>query len=409
MQAARFTRPKIYWNDFLPAVIVVSNSLIWYTLTYSMFGRVINDLKVPASIALTLFSVYYIAIACSGIFGAVLSPRKRETFLAVWMFAGAVMTVLLITIPGNDIPINILMSLFLGIVAGIGLPSCLACFADATVVENRGIYGGMTWATIGSGILALALLINTFDLITTFATLALWRLFGLVAFVFSTRKKKKTRQVRDLSSFSFILHRREVVLYLVPWIMFSLVNFVEAPILERVFGDFAVLVGFIELAITGLFALVGGLLADLVGRKRVVITGFIVLGVEYAALSLFSEMPVVWYLYTTLDGIAWGMFASVFFMTLWGDLAGEYQRERYYALGGIPYFLAGFLPIIVKPYAGMIQTATAFSLASFFLFLAVLPLMYAPETLPERTVRQRELGRYVQDAKRVKDKSERRE
>lgn len=409
MQAAKVTRPKVDWNDFLPAVIVVLNSLVWYTLTYSMFNEAIDDLKVNASATLALFSVYYIAIACSGIFGAVLSPRRRETFLAVWMFVGAVMTVLLITIPRNDFPINILMSLLLGIVAGIGLPSCLACFADATVVENRGIYGGMIWATIGFGILALALLINTFDLIVAFAALALWRLFGLVAFAFSTRKKKKTRPVRDPSSFRFILHRREVVLYLLPWIMFSLVNFAEAPITERMFGDFAVLAGFIEFAITGLFALVGGLLADLVGRKRVVITGFIVLGVGYAALSLLSEMPVIWYLYTTLDGIAWGMFASVFFMTLWGDLAGEYQRERYYALGGIPYFLAGFLPIIVKPYAGMIQTVTAFSLASFFLFLAVLPLMYAPETLPEKTMRQRELDRYVQDAKKFKDKSKRKE
>jgi MFS family permease len=409
MQATKVTRPKVDWNDFLPAVIVVLNSLVWYTLTYSMFSSVVNNLKVPASITLTLFSVYYIAIACSGIFGAMLSPRRRETFLAVWMFVGAVMTLLLITIPRNDFPINILVSLFLGIVAGIGLPSCLACFADATVVENRGIYGGMIWGAIGSGILALALLINTFDLIVAFATLALWRLFGSVAFVFSTRKKKKTRPVRDPSSFSFILHRREVVLYLLPWIMFSLVNFVEVPIVERVFGDFAVIAEFIEFAITGLFAVVGGLLADLVGRKRVVMTGFIVLGVGYAALSLFSEMPVVWYLFTTLDGIAWGMFASVFFMTLWGDLAGEYQRERYYVLGGIPYFLAGFLPVIIQPYAGMIQTVTAFSLASFFLFLAVLPLMYAPETLPEKTMRQRELDRYVQDAKKFKDKSERKE
>jgi len=409
MQPVTVTRPRVDWKDFLPALIVVFNSLVWYALTFSTFSRAIDGLKAAAPITLAIFTVYYVAITCSGILGAMLSPRERDTFLAAWMLIGAVMTALLITIPRNAIPINIIISLFLGIVAGTGLPSCLACFADATVAENRGTYGGVTWGAIGIGILVLALSINAFNLILTFAILALWRLLGFAAFVISTRKKKKTRPLRDPSSFSFILHRRDMVLYLVPWIMFSLINFAETPMLDRVLGDFATLAGFIEFAITGLFALVSGWLADNVGRKRVIITGFIILGVEYAVLSLFPEMPITWYLYTVFDGIAWGMFASVFFMTLWGDLAGEYQREKYYALGGIPYFLAGFLPVIVKPYVGMIQPITAFSLASFFLFLAVLPLMYAPETLPEKTIRQRELEKYVEAAENLKNKSERKE
>lgn len=323
------------------------------------------------------------------------------------MFAGVIVTMLLATIPSNNAQINILISIFLGIVAGMGLPSCLACFADATIVESRGIYGGITWGTIGFSILALAMLISLLDPFLAFLSLALWRALGLLAFAFSSRNRTKARSIRSPSSFLSILRRKDVVLYLIPWIMFCLVNFAETPILEKVFGDSFILIGFIEFAITGLFALVGGFLADRVGRKRVVITGFIILGVEYAVLSLFPEMPITWYLYTVFDGIAWGMFASVFFMTLWGDLAGEYQREKYYALGGIPYFLAGFLPVIVKPYVGMIQTVTAFSLASFFLFLAVLPLMYAPETLPEKTIQQRELEKYVEAAENLKNKSER--
>jgi hypothetical protein len=47
---------------------------------------------------------------------------------------------------------------------------------------------------------------------------------------------------------------------------------------------------------------------------------------------------------------------------------------------------------------------TAFSLASFFLFVAVLPLMYAPETLPEKKIKDRELRDYLEKAKRTKDK-----
>jgi len=319
------------------------------------------------------------------------------------MFVGAVTTALLTTIANNSTPINILISLLLGISIGMGLPSTLAYFADVTLVENRGTYGGIIWSAVGFGVLILALLINELDLALAFATLAIWRALGLITFFFS-KSKGKIRLVRNPSAFRFILRRRDMILYMVPWIMFSLVNFTEMPILEKVFGDFYIFVGFIEFALAGFFALVGGLLADLVGRKRVVITGFIMLGIGYATLSLLSEMPVSWYLYTACDGIAWGMFASVFFMTIWGDLAGKYQKEKFYLIGGLPYLLAGLLSILVKPYVEVIPLSTALSLASFFLFLAVLPLMYAPETLPEKKIRERELKEYIEKAKKIKEK-----
>jgi hypothetical protein len=39
-----------------------------------------------------------------------------------------------------------------------------------------------------------------------------------------------------------------------------------------------------------------------------------------------------------------------------------------------------------------------FSFASVFLFLAVLPLIYAPETLPEKTMKDRDLKSYIEKA-----------
>jgi hypothetical protein len=98
------------------------------------------------------------------------------------------------------------------------------------------------------------------------------------------------------------------------------------------------------------------------------------------------------------------MFAAVFFMTLWGDLAGNNQKERYYLLGGLPYLLTAFLSVIVTPFVAIIPASTAFSLASFFLFVAVLPLMYAPETLSEKRIKDMELKSYLEKAKKVKEK-----
>jgi len=239
--------------------------------------------------------------------------------------------------------------------------------------------------------------------VEVFWATVLWRMIGASLFLL-TYRQKQVEQEPKVPSYLSILSRRDLIFYLVPWIMFCLLNWIESPLLTNLFGETYNLIGFVEVIIAGVSALVGGLIADFAGRKRVIIIGFIILGLGYAVLSLISGLRVSWYIYAALDGIAWGMFAAVFFMTLWGDLGGGNQKEKYYVVGGLPYLLGMFMSELVKPYIKVMPLTTAFSLASFFLFLAVLPLMYAPETLPEKRIKERELKGYVEKAKKTKEK-----
>jgi MFS family permease len=401
--SARFER-RIAWREFAPSFIVVFNSLVWYILVSVVFNNAVNSLSLPINETLAIFTLHYAGVACSAVIGAAFFSRARKTHLATWIATGALTTALLATIAHNSTPVNMGLSLLLGVSIGAGLPSSLAYFADSTFVENRGTYGGITYAAVGFTALAIGFPINAINnAVLSFAILAIWRACGLGAFILSSRGMEDLQERKHVA-YGSILRRRDVVLYLIPWIMFSLVNFAEAPMLKGVLGDFYDFAGLVEVALSGIFVLLGGFFADLTGRKRVVITGFIVLGIEYAMLSLLSGIPISWYAYTVLDSFAWGMFASVFFMTLWGDLAENNQKDKYYALGGLPYLFAGLLPMVIKPFVNANQAGTAFSLASFFLFLAVLPLMYAPETLPEKRIRERELKEYLEKAKRTKEK-----
>ena len=94
---------------------------------------------------------------------------------------------------------------------------------------------------------------------------------------------------------------------------------------------------------------VGGVLCDAVGRKVVVISGFIMLGLGYAVLGIFPLSFTGWVFYTAVDGIAWGMLGVVFFMTLWGDLAHENSSKKHYALGGLPLLFSNLLQKLVGP------------------------------------------------------------
>ena len=173
----------------------------------------------------------------------------------------------------------------------------------------------------------------------------------------------------------------------------SISSYIQIGYIVSIFG--------ISKAITNLLF---GAISDRIGRKPVIITGFVILGIEYSLLSIFPEMQFTQYLYIAVDGIVWGIFASVFFMIIWGDLAHDKRKERYYLVGELPYLLGSYLSAILGPTIALIPPITAFSIASFFLFVAVLPLLYAPETLPEKRLKDRELKGYVEKAKKTKEK-----
>ena len=391
------------WRGFFPALVIIVNSLTWNTLVLSVFSGAVNGLSISSFEILALFGVEYIAVAVSVIIASAFFPRSRRISLFIWMIIGAVVSILLTTIPNNSMPMNMLISALFGISVGAGLPSSLTCFADATTVENRGLFGGITFFFVGIFTLFFVSMTLFLNNVEVFWATVLWRMIGAFLFLL-TYKQKQVEQEPKVPSYSSILSKRELIFYLVPWVMFCLLNWIESPLLTNLFGEAYNLIGFIEVIVAGVFALVGGLIADFAGRKRVIIIGFIILGLDYAVLSLMSGLRVSWYIYAALDSIAWGMFAAVFFMTLWGDLAGGNQKEKYYVVGGLPYLLGMFLSELVKPYVEVMPLIMAFSLASFFLFVAVLPLMYASETLPEKEIKDRELKEYLNKARKAKEK-----
>lgn len=407
MTSLRALKEKTAWRATAPAILIVLNTFAWYILTYTNFSEILNELTFGGNEKLGLFTIYYIGVAVSALVGSKIFPRARAKSLIVWLFMGAIATSLLVFIPNNSsLLITGLLAFFFGSSVGIGLPSCLSFFAEATSVENRGFVGGLTWSAVGFTVLVFAFSLNLLGTLETILALAGLRFLGGAGFLILNKKQENhTFAVQESTSYLELIRKRELLLYLVPWILLSLINFAEAPLVEtsvgRVFDEaafpFFQLVGFVFI---GIVAVIGGTIADLVGRKRVVIAGFVMLGIEYAALSAFSESASALYLFLILDGITWGLLVSVFFMAVWGDLSENREKEKYYLLGGLPYLLSNFMYVIIKPIAGGISLTAAFSFASFFLFLAVLPLMYAPETLPEKILKERELKNYIEKAKK---------
>jgi len=189
------------------------------------------------------------------------------------------------------------------------------------------------------------------------------------------------------------------------WLVDRSEEFLLISFLKNSFGlDFYTFTQLTSAIVVCSFAFISGALSDFVGRKRVITSGFVALGLGYAMIGFAPTNLFSWYLWIVADGIAWGTFFTVFILVLWGDLSNPGFREKYYLLGNIPFFLTSFIQLFLAPFVALMEPSSAFSVAAFFLFLAVLPLMYAPETLPERKIRLRQLRSYVEAAKKVREK-----
>ncbi len=132
--------------------------------------------------------------------------------------------------------------------------------------------------------------------------------------------------------------------------------------------------------------------------------GFILLGIGYAVLGVSPNEMASWFLWTALDGCMVNLLRH-FCNHYMGRSCNSEKSRKYYAIGIIPFFISKYLELVIGNYVAIgISSYALFSFIVFFLFLAVLPLFYAPETLPEKVMKDRDLKSYVENAKKKAQK-----
>ena len=399
-------------RGFLVITILFLSVFGWYYMTEPMINSILNGLEITHTQNLAIWATFYVSIIGTSILGTFLSNKvDRLKFLYIWTVLGVGISFLPALLTNVTLLQVWSVSLLLGASFGLGLPSCLAYFAECTTVENRGRIGGITFLIATISVPFLAILFSAFDLATITVIFALLRGMGLIVF-FLKPKKQSSSQMTTSVSFVSILRDKTFLLYFVAWSMFPLVDRFETALLEQFLigwmPNLLDIMVVVEPLVAGLSLLIAGLLCDWIGRKKIMLSGFVALGVAYAIIGLDPYSVFSWYLYFLVDGVAWGIFLLIFVLILWGDLSQPGTREKYYALGSVPFFLSYIIPeFLTESFIDPISLFAAFSLASFFLFVAVMPLVFAPETLPEKKIELRRLRKFAEDAKKAKEKYER--
>jgi MFS family permease len=146
-------------------------------------------------------------------------------------------------------------------------------------------------------------------------------------------------------------------------------------------------------------AIVAGVAADRFGRKIPIVFGTMMLGVAHAVVGLYTTADT-YFATLVLSGLAWGII-MVLYLVVTGDLSFPGSTERFYTVGWV-------LPLIL--YTGVegsgsligVYSIDIFStILSIILFISVLPVLFAVETLSESKIRERKFREYAEKVGRV--------
>ena len=383
----------------LQSAFLVANTFIWYFLAITIVRDIITNLNTSFQQELLLWGIHFGTLVISLIGGVLLVNKLgRRNLFVLWTLIGVISPIALLALDVAQTPVTVLVCVIFGVSAGLGMPNSMEYFKRSTNAANRGRYGGLVMLVSGLGFFVLGTVAS--GLVLSAFVLIAWRLFGLIGLLvakpFAEHNEKSVAV-----SYRSILSRRSFILYIVPWLMFSLVNYLSNPIEYSIVGESTLVsLNIIGNAILGVSAIAAGFLMDYVGRKPAAIAGFVLLGLSYAVLGIYPQEIVSWYFYTILYGMAWGIFIVLFIVSIWGDLSQDAPSDRFYAIGVLPFFISQFLGYAFSYASINISPYALFSFIAFFLFLAILPLVYAPETLPEKVMKDRDLKSYVENAKK---------
>lgn len=340
-------------------------------------------------------ALFYVSATFSAVIGSLISERfERRKLLFSWIVFGVLATSLFTVIHG--LMFTLFLSALLGASFGFGFPSSFAFLADYTSIEERARVSGIVIF-----VFSIIFLITTFTIsfLNYFQCVFLCVILRSTSF-FTLLLDPIERVVGVRKSWSSILTSKGFASYLFPWIMFNIadgaLSFVELDLPQ--YETVAMLLKFIGFSA---FAVISGLMADRYGRRQPLILGFIILGVSYVIVGLAAS-PLSWLIMILISSIAWSFITISFQYTVLGDLAPPGSKERFYALGWVVVFVVEMSFLLLSGIFN-VSPPTSFvsSVLSIILFLSVLPLLFAPETLPEDKLRARRFKEYIRKVRRL--------
>jgi hypothetical protein len=284
------------------------------------------------------------------------------------------------------IPIDISRLAFIFLIAiffSIGQLAFFTYFWRLTMSGERGRVAGVNgFFSLLIYIFMYASVAGTFDFSKTIVLGIAISLGPLVIILLKPETAVLTTKKRE-DGYDF--ERRTVILYLIPWVLFCLINATLAKNISfHISQQVPSLVLFLivlqgSAAVFG--ALFGGTIADFFGRRVSLALSLTLYGISSALAGISTNFALLYFVYLA-NGFSWGILLVMYTFVIWGDLSNKENCAKMYAIGFTVFYLTQGMGLL--PLGQILQIPlVASSLGSCLLiFLSNIPVFLAPELLP---------------------------
>jgi MFS family permease len=270
-----------------------------------------------------------------------------------------------------------------GVFFSIGQLAGLTYFWGLTVSEERSRAAGL------GGFFALPIyyvvtwIAETFDFSGAVMLGVIISLGTLV--IISLRPEKKAMLTTKKGEKGWHPEKRTILLYAVPWALFSLIN---ATLAQNISLHVSQLVPFsyytflvvLQLVAAVFGALSVGMIADFFGRRLPLVFGLTLYGIASALVGFVENYDMFSFVYV-VNGLSWGILMTLYLLVIWGDLANKESCAKRYSIGLIIFYLAMGVGSLLSPQISQIPLITSALISCSLIFLSNIPLILAPELL----------------------------
>jgi hypothetical protein len=326
--------------------------------------------------------------------GGMLSWKPR--YLRLWDLSGLLLSAILLFYMGQAIPSEALRVLA-ALSMGFGLPPILSMAMAPSTFNDRGRRG----ASFGLSV-SLVLTLSS----ALYIALGEPRVYPLILLILKLLALASPigiflPSVEPPHDYVALKSRGLAALF-ISWLAFLTVEGVASYSMEVAYGvSFTALSRAIGMGLAIAFFPLFGYLMDRYGRRSLVLSSYLIIGLTYALISTWEEALK---LYPVFEAFSWCALTLFFIFVVWSDVAPLVARTKLYALGSIPVFLSRLILILLEYLGISLRRYEFYPFASLFMFLiAVLLFFLVPETLPSRVVERRRLVEYVEKAKKIRE------
>jgi len=387
-------------RGFLVAIILYFTFLTWYyVFSIHVLRHVVGSSAENRLIVHSSFN-FIIAIPLLLVSFFIHRFNKLRAIYACSIVTSIITILLLFT--SNNILGSIIIFVA-GIFFSIGQLAFFTYFWNLTVPEERGRVAGL----IGFFSLPLYYIVDPLVAETLdFSGIAMLSIIlSLGPLVVKLSRPEKALLTAKKDERENYPEKRTVLLYSIPWVLFSLINAtlarnISLGIKQQVPSSFYLSLTVLQVIAAVFGTLGGGIIADFFGRRLSLTFSLTLYGISSALAGLVKNYEIFCFVYVA-NGLNWGILLTLYSLVVWGDLANKESCAKMYSIGLTTFYLAFGIGILLTHQVLQIPLIVSALASCLLIFLSNIPLLLAPELLSSDFREKVKLKLYMNVVKKI--------